>query len=181
MTLRRWIACLAFAAGAAHAHDTWFAALPDGSLTLATGNRFPLADTAVDIRYFVRSGCRAVEASVAPRALEHERYTDKATVLRIARTPSTTASPAACFVQLAPFDLDLPLDKVDVYFKEIRPSDAVRAACTRAGCPSSSAIPRAHASTSVWRRGRSPWASRWTPGGWSLPARWWRAAARCSS
>jgi hypothetical protein len=128
MTPQRWIACLAFAAGAAHAHDTWFAALPDGRLTLATGNRFPLADTAVDIRYFVRSGCRAAEAAVPPRALELERYGDTATVLRIARSPSATVWPAACFVQLAPFDLDLPLDKVDIYFKEIRPSDAVRAA-----------------------------------------------------
>jgi hypothetical protein len=127
MSLRTGLIGLLFAAGAAQAHDTWFAAHPDGTLTLSTGNRFPLADTAVDVKYFVRSGCRAGDAA-PPRALEHERYTDSATVLRIARAPAGAAAPSVCFVQLAPFDLDLPLDKVDVYFNEIRPGDAVRRA-----------------------------------------------------
>ena len=128
MRRSRWIVCLAFAAGAAHAHDTWFAAQPDGSLTLASGNRFPLAETAVDVRFFVRSGCRGADATGPLRALDHERYSDKTTVLRIARSSATASPPVACFVQLAPFELDLPLDKVDVYFKEIRPNDAVRSA-----------------------------------------------------
>ena len=69
MRLPRWIVCLAFAAGAAHAHDTWFAARPDGSLTLACGNRFPLAETAVDVRFFLRSGCRGTDATGPLRAL----------------------------------------------------------------------------------------------------------------
>lgn len=109
--------------GSARAHDTWFALDGEGSLSLSTGNRFPVPDLAVDTQYFARSGCRAAGGAAQP--LDKLRYTDKATVLR-----SKAAAGAAytCFVQLEPFEFELPPDKIEIYFKEIRPSAAVLAA-----------------------------------------------------
>jgi Domain of unknown function (DUF4198) len=108
---------------AASAHDTWFAPLtagaaPDGPLlTLATGNRFPVGDLAVDDKFFVQRGCRSGDGGAVPLATL--RYADDATVLRAG------AGALTCFVQLAPFEFDVPLDKVEVYFKEIKPTAAV--------------------------------------------------------
>lgn len=107
---------------AASAHDTWFAPLTNGSLALGTGNRFPVNEIAVDDKFFAKRGCVAADGSA--RALEKLRFTDKATILR----PQGGSGALTCFVQLEPFDIDLPDDKIDVYFKEIRPSAAVLAA-----------------------------------------------------
>ena len=111
-------------AGSASAHDTWFEPLPGGGLALSTGNRFPLSDLAVDDKYFVKSGC--VNADGKARSLDKLRFTDKATLLR--SKDRVGAEPLTCFVQLQPFDIDLPPDKIEIYFKEIRPSAAVLAA-----------------------------------------------------
>jgi hypothetical protein len=112
----------ALALAPADAHDTWFARQADGTLTLATGNRFPVGELAVDTKYFARHGCRGEPGGVAPLAspLVLVRYTDTASVLR-APAPGTQA----CWVQLEPFEFELPADKIEVYFKEIRPSAAV--------------------------------------------------------
>jgi hypothetical protein len=108
----------------AAAHDTWFAALPNGSLALGTGNRFPVAELAVDDQYFVKSGCKAADGSA--RALDKLRFTDTTTLLRPkGRKGSESLS---CFMQLKPFDIDLPPDRIEVYFKEIRPNADVLAA-----------------------------------------------------
>jgi hypothetical protein len=116
----------ALAVGSAvQAHDTWFAPQPDGTLTLATGNRFPVAELAVDEQYFVKRGCRAADGSA--HTLEKIRYTDTATLLRIGKG-NRAAAGHSCFVQLTPFEFELPADKIEVYFKEIRPSAAVLAA-----------------------------------------------------
>lgn len=111
-------------AGPASAHDTWFESLPNGSLALGTGNRFPVTELAVDDKYFVTSGCAAVDGK--PRSLDKLRFTDKATLLR--SKDRVGAEPLTCFVQLQPFDIDLPADKIEIYFKEIRPSEAALAA-----------------------------------------------------
>jgi hypothetical protein len=111
---------LALAAPVAAAHDTWFEPLPGSSLALGTGNRFPVMELAVDDKYFARRGCVAADGKA--RALEKLRFTDTTTLLR----PQGGA--ATCFVQLDAFDVELPPDKVDIYFKEIRPSDAAIAA-----------------------------------------------------
>jgi hypothetical protein len=58
------------------------------------------------------------------QALELLRYTDKATLLR---SPASDASSLTCWLQLAPFEFELPADRIEVYFKEIRPSAAVLA------------------------------------------------------
>lgn len=112
-------AMLLCAAGAA-AHDTWFAPAADAGLTLGTGNRFPVTELAVDDRYFVQRGCAAADGT--PRTLVRQRFGDTATVLR------PQAGAVTCFVQLEPFDVELPDDKIAVYFNEIRPSAAVLAA-----------------------------------------------------
>lgn len=115
---------LVCAAAPSAAHDTWFEPQPGGGLALSTGNRFPLSDLAVDDQYFVKSGC--VSADGKARALEKVRFTDKATLLR--SKDRVGAEPLTCFMQLQPFDIDLPPDKIEIYFKEVRPSDALLAA-----------------------------------------------------
>jgi len=125
MRHRLLLACLLAVGTAVQAHDTWFAPQPDGTLTLATGNRFPVAEQAVDDQYFVKRGCRAADGSA--HTLDKIRYTDTATLLRIGKGGSAAAG-HSCFVQLAPFEFELPADKIEIYFKEIRPSAAVLAA-----------------------------------------------------
>jgi hypothetical protein len=107
-------------AGTVSAHDTWFAPQPGGVLALGTGNRFPVTELAVDDKFFAKRGCLAADGTPAP--LDKLRFTDKTTLLR----PKAAAQ--TCFVQLEPFEIELPPDKIDVYFKEIRPSAAVLAA-----------------------------------------------------
>jgi len=108
---------------AAFAHDTWFEPLGAG-LALGTGNRFPVSDLAVDDKYFVKSGC--INADGKARSLDKLRFTDKATLLH--SKDRVGAEPLTCFMQLQPFDIDLPPDKIEIYFKEVRPTDAALAA-----------------------------------------------------
>jgi hypothetical protein len=107
----------ALATAPVRAHDTWFAPGSAGGLTLGTGNRFPVTELAVDDKYFAKRGCIAADG--APRALDKQRFADTATHLR------TGAGAAACFVQLDAFDVELADDKIALYFKEIRPPQAV--------------------------------------------------------
>lgn len=127
MSPSRWIACLAFVGATAQAHDTWFepraaGAGGESALALSTGNRFPVAEVGVDIQYFVRHGCRAGDG--ASRPLELVDYTDRQSLLRV----RGVTPPMSCFVQIAPFEIDLPADKIEVYFAEIRPSAAALSA-----------------------------------------------------
>ncbi len=107
-------------AGSVYAHDTWFAPQPGGVLALGTGNRFPVNEIAVDDKFFAKRGC--ITADGTPGALDKLRFTDKATLLR------PKAGALTCFVQLDPFEIELPADKIEIYFKEIRPSAAVLSA-----------------------------------------------------
>jgi hypothetical protein len=112
------LAALALAAAVpSHAHDTWFAPQGANQLTLGTGNRFPVTELAVDDKYFARRGCIAADGT--PRSLDKQRFADTATHLR------TAPGAAACFVQLDAFDVELADDKIALYFKEIRPPQAV--------------------------------------------------------
>lgn len=110
----------------AQAHDTWFEPLPaarkgETAFALGTGNRFPVFELGVDAKYYARSGCRA-GARTAPLGLI--RHDEKRSQLRTA-----LADPAlTCWLQLDPFEFELPADKIEVYFKEIRPNAAVLAA-----------------------------------------------------
>lgn len=120
-------AMVGLCAGAAFAHDTWFEPLPaasraEVSLALGTGNRFPVFELAVDTKYFASSGCRGADGRA--RTLEGQRYTDKTTLLRVKDADGALT----CWVQLDPFEFELPSDKIEIYFKEIRPNAAVLAA-----------------------------------------------------
>jgi hypothetical protein len=112
-------------AGGACAHDTWFATQPadarDGlALSLGTGNQFPRFETGIGYQYLLKSGCRA-DAHGATRPLQ-----------RAAETPSELRlsvrgeRPASCWAQLTPFEVELPPDKIAIYFKDIQASAAVR-------------------------------------------------------
>jgi hypothetical protein len=122
------VAVLAIAAGTASAHDTWFAPLPAAGrgetlFALGTGNRFPVFELAVDRQYLARRGCRSGDGSAL--AFEPLRYTDTTTELR---APTAERAALSCWVQLDPFEFELPADKIEVYFKEIRPNVEVLAA-----------------------------------------------------
>ena len=120
-------ALLAAYCGGAAAHDTWFEPLPsprgEANFALGTGNRFPLSDQGVDEKFFSKSGCRGADGKTL--VLETLRYTEKNTRLR---ARPADASQLTCFVQLDPFEFDLPPDRIEIYFKEIRPSTAVLSA-----------------------------------------------------
>jgi Domain of unknown function (DUF4198) len=116
----------ALAASAVHAHDTWFEPLPaprkgETQFALGTGNRFPVFELGVDTKYFAKSGCRA---GARTASLGFVRHTEKQTLL------NTSLADAAltCWLQLDPFEFELPADKIEIYFKEIRPNAAVLAA-----------------------------------------------------
>lgn len=121
------ISLLALCGGMATAHDTWFQPMPPtrGEVTLAlgTGTRFPVYEVAVDTQYFTRSGCRV--GSGGARPIGSARYNDDHTLLRV---PATDAAALTCWVQLSAFDIELPPEKIEIYFKEIRPAAEVLAA-----------------------------------------------------
>lgn len=99
----------------AQAHDSWFAAPQAGVLTLATGNRYPVAEVGVAAAGLARAGCVGATLEVAaetPRALE----------LR-----TGARGPLACWAELKAHEVTLTPELVETYFREIRPSDAVRA------------------------------------------------------
>ena len=119
-----FVAC----AGTAHAHDTWFEALsgnaaPGGTrlLALGTGNQVPVHEFAVAPNALVRQGC--VDADGRSRALQPQLQLPTKLLLR-----TTAAGALSCWAQLVPFDIDLPADKLGIYFDEIRPSPEVLAA-----------------------------------------------------
>lgn len=115
----------------AQAHDTWFAPLPDSPsgaplrLTLGTGNRFPVQEFNPQASSVVEAGCRS--ASGQRQALQPTA--EAATHLEMRVRAASDGSPTvSCWAQLKPFELTLSADKVAEYFREIRPSDAVRQA-----------------------------------------------------
>ena len=122
------IACVLVAsATGASAHDTWFA--PRGSakageiaLALGTGNQFPIHESGVGFEYLVRSGCRQAQQA-QPIALR--RVDDAPTALWL-RASARTDQALSCWAQLAPFEVELPADKITLYLKEIQASPAVR-------------------------------------------------------
>ncbi len=109
-------ALLALAAGAAGAHDTWFEPVATGRLVLGTGNQFPKRESAIDPQYIARSGCLGPEgrAPLAPGAVSEAGL-------------DFSAGAATCWVQLAPFEITLAPDKIDLYLREVRPPPAMLA------------------------------------------------------
>ena len=120
---------LVAASAAANAHDTWFQALPptaDGHLvfTLGTGTRFPTYEFPLAYEYIAASGCRGDGATATPLAHVEDRPT--AVVVRSA-TPLDPRKAFTCWAQLAPFEVEVPPDKIELYLREIQASPALRA------------------------------------------------------
>jgi hypothetical protein len=125
-------AALAAPLSSAHAHDTWFAPLPaSGSgtvaLALGTGNRFPVQLTGIEPTYLVHSGCRHEPGGPA-LALQPTGNVPTALNLRVQSAPS---QPLTCWAQTSPFEVELEPSKINVYFKDIQASAAVRDAWAR--------------------------------------------------
>jgi hypothetical protein len=122
---------LAFALGNATAHDTWFEPLPsaragEARLALGTGNRFPRQEFGVGEASLQQQGCVTRDGAATRLALDAVRDTGRALLMRVRRPHPGSA--LSCWAQQQPFELELGPDKVAVYFDEIRPNDAVRAA-----------------------------------------------------
>ena len=113
----------------AAAHDTWFQPLPStaqGHLAfmLGTGNRFPSYEYPLAYEYIAASGCRGEGASAAALAHVEDRAT--AVVVRSA-TRLDPRKAFTCWAQLAPFDVEIPPDKIELYLREIQAGPALRA------------------------------------------------------
>ncbi len=129
---RHWVLALLMAHGPwAHAHDTWFSPLPASKtggptrLALGTGNRYPVLEFNPQAISVAEAACRS--ASGQPLALLPDAEAATHLVMRV-RNARDGAAARTCWAQLKPFEVVLPADKVAVYFREIRPSDAVRQA-----------------------------------------------------
>jgi hypothetical protein len=120
-------AALAAALNTAHAHDTWFAPMPNSAgsglmLALGTGNQFPVQESGIEHKHLVYSGCRR-EPGGKPLALQ--RMADAPTALEL-RVRAERGLPLSCWAQTASFDVQLADDKIALYFKEIQAPAAVR-------------------------------------------------------
>ncbi len=104
-------------AGAAQAHDSWFERLPDGTLALGTGNQFPTFDSAIGAEYLRKQGCQRADGSALP--LTPLRNTD--TTLLLSPAPEAVS----CWMQLAPFEVELAPDKIALYMSEVHPPQAL--------------------------------------------------------
>lgn len=117
-----------------HAHDTWFSSLPAAQtggptrLALGTGNRYPVLEFNPQAISVAEAGCRS--ASGRPLALLPDAEAATHLVMRV-RNPNDRVAARTCWAQLKPFEVVLSADKVSAYFREIRPSDAVRQAWAR--------------------------------------------------
>ncbi len=127
----RWAALglLAAVAITARAHDTWFQPMPStpaGQLvfTLGTGTRFPVYEFPLAYEYIAASGCRGEGATSARLAFVEDRAT--AVVLRSAE-PLNPRNAFTCWAQLAPFEVEVPPEKIELYLREIQASPALRA------------------------------------------------------
>ena len=119
---------LVFAAAAAQAHDTWFHALPPvagaPTLALGTGNRFPVQESGVGAEFLERQGCslKAADGRDASQPLMRP-------MLNIPNALILRAPPQAqsCWAQLVPLEIELPVDKVAIYLREVQADLALRA------------------------------------------------------
>lgn len=109
------------------AHDTWFEVkrqlgAGDFIVALGTGNRFPVQEYPIDRVHLQRHGC-----TQHGREVPFVAVTNSSTALLL-RASAANHEPMSCWAQLIPFDVELPLDKVEIYLKEINASQSVREA-----------------------------------------------------
>ena len=129
-TKARLVALLACAAlaGAAQAHDSWFAPLPptdrgEAVFAFGTGNRYPVQDLPIPMQQLSTSGCRS--EGLRPTAMRWVADQPSATVLRSGRPWSPTAA-LTCWAQLKPIDIEIDDATVEIYLDEVNAQPAVR-------------------------------------------------------
>lgn len=122
------LAGLLLAAGAA-AHDSWLAPARDPGrsgpvrLELSTGNRYPVSEFNPSSDSLLRSQCTDGEGS--PLSLLAGR--DQPQWLELAVLPRGGRPVLACWIEMKAYELDMDLDKVPLYFAEVRANEAQRA------------------------------------------------------
>ena len=121
-------AALSLCAALAHAHDTWFELRPSNppevrSMVLGTGTTYPLFDSGIDAKYLVKNACLSSAAQGDTLPLTPQGNEAPLLLLQL----NTKSEARTCWAELAPFDIDLPADKIPIYLKEIGASPALRA------------------------------------------------------
>ncbi|MGS0756677.1 hypothetical protein ACVBEH_19815, partial [Roseateles sp. GG27B] len=123
---------MALMTGLASAHDTWFEAKTQKRsgrivMALGTGNHFPVLEYPLALAALHSSGCRQ---GAQPMALKGMTATPKFTLMQTEAKAqsgiSGTAEAISCWAQSVPFDIEIPADKVSLYFDEINPPQATR-------------------------------------------------------
>ena len=119
--------CLAAASG--YSHDSWLSpargAGPAGQLVLelATGNRYPVQEFSQTPASVAQSGCSdgAVRTPLRPLAMQPQW-------LELGSRAPQPGGPVACWVELAPADIEIEPARIEVYFAEIKATPATRQA-----------------------------------------------------
>ncbi len=112
-----------------HAHDTWLSPVrppatgQDTVLEISTGNRYPTQEFGATLESIAQSAC--VDSQGRSVALRPAQATEKWTQFRA--RPSAPAIGLACWVEIRPFEIELPPHLIEVYLAEIRASTALRA------------------------------------------------------
>ncbi len=129
---------LALLTGLASAHDTWFEAKTQKRsgrivMALGTGNQFPVLEFPLALAALHSSGCRQ---GAQPMVLKGMTATPKFTLMQTEAKAigsisgisgiSGPAEAISCWAQSVPFDIEIPADKVALYFDEINPPQATR-------------------------------------------------------
>lgn len=121
-----------FAALPVLAHDTWFERIESNDagqplqLALGTGTHYPRYEDPVQPKVMTHLAC--TDAQGTAYKPEPARVGRRHSVLRV---PGLDASAFSCVMRLQSFEIELAPALVDVYFEEIRASEALRAVLAR--------------------------------------------------
>jgi Domain of unknown function (DUF4198) len=119
--------------GSASAHDTWFERLEntergEAVLALGTGNQFPAFDTPLRIDSVKVAGC----GDTAGKGVSLRWMADQPTRMLMRTTrPVPSGTALSCLARLATAEVSIDNPTVELYFKEVQPSEAVRARWAR--------------------------------------------------
>jgi uncharacterized GH25 family protein len=126
-----WVAALALCSACAQAHDSWLSPArqaPEAgrvALELATGNRYPLQEFSQSRTSVAQAEC--VDAGGRRVALQATREQSRWLDLQ-AQLADPADAPIACWVELYAAEVDIAPPIVQVYFRDIQASPAIRAA-----------------------------------------------------
>lgn len=112
------LAGIALAATALHAHDSWIAR--DGAaFRFATGTRYPRAEFTPPPDSVAQAACRDDRAATLP-------FTMAASTQQGLQMEAPPRPALGCWIELHEFDIVLEPPVVDIYLRELHPTDEVR-------------------------------------------------------